>query len=63
MKEHHCNDFIIKIGGKNSKANFESQVGSTGFLCLLEESLQKSMNKKGFVFFFSKIPLKSYESA
>lgn len=53
MKEHHCNDFIIKIGGWGvGGGNRRLTLGTTGFLCLLEESLEKSVNKKGFVFLF-----------
>lgn len=45
-KHHHHNDFIIKIRGEELKAKFGSQVGTIGFLCILEESFEKTLNKK-----------------
>lgn len=45
-KHHHHNDFMIKIRGGELKANFGSQVGTIGFFCILEESFEKTLNKK-----------------
>lgn len=48
-KEHHHNDFIIKIRGKKLKTNFDSQVRIAGFLHILEESFEKTTNKKVYL--------------